>query len=74
MSDKRQGEGFYEEGGRKADAAIHDPIIAGADPAGVQHHKFVSFQLMIEAGVDPQQAAQMLGIQGGFDMSPGSLA
>lgn len=74
MSDKRSGEGFYEENGRKADVAIHDPILAGGDPQGVQHHKFMSFQLMIEAGIDPTQAAQMLGIQGGFDMGPGSLA
>jgi hypothetical protein len=74
MSDNPQrGEGFYMENGRKADAAIHDQIIAEADPAGVSHQKHVSFLIIVESGFDPQLAAQMLGIEGCFDLGRGSL-
>lgn len=67
-------EAFYLENGQKRDAAIHDEIIAGADPQGVRHHTMVSFQIMVQSGIDPQHAAQMLGLEGGFDLGPGSLA
>ena len=54
-------EGFYIDGGRKADRAIHDEIL-NIDPAAQQGLSAFSIQWMISRGIDPARAAALVGV------------
>lgn len=57
----RGGEGFYiDEHGRKADALIHEPILAGIDPTDDLAHRIETANRVIKKhGIPPEQAAKL---------------
>ena len=57
-SDK-QGEGFYVKDGKQQDAAIHGPILDGANDEPFRRQ---SFEATVAAGIDPLVAARVYGI------------
>jgi hypothetical protein len=71
MSQKGNEVFYIDEHGRKADADIHEEILAGIDPAADLRHRIESFHLSVGMGIDPGVAARALGLTEGYDLDPG---
>jgi hypothetical protein len=69
---RNSSEAFYvDENGNRGDGDIHYPILdAAPDDTKFRHESFLR---AVEAGIPPERAAKMFGIEGAFDLGPGAL-
>jgi hypothetical protein len=71
MSQKGNEVFYIDEHGRKADADIHEEILAGVDPAADLRHRIESFHATVAKGIDPAKAARAYGLPDAYDLDPG---
>jgi hypothetical protein len=71
MSQKGNEVFYIDENGRKADAAIHEEILAGISPEDDLKNRVESFHFSVSLGIDPGVAARALGLPDGYDLDPG---
>jgi hypothetical protein len=71
MSQKGSEVFYIDENGRKADAAIHEEILAGISPEDDLKNRTESFHFAVGLGIDPEKAARAFGLPGAYDLDPG---